>query len=231
MILLFNLFFLFLGFFCLYFGARYLIIGIENISSRLGVSQLLMGLTILAIATSAPEIAVSIMGGLDKLILGSHIDGIVLGNKIGSFIANITLILGILGLFGGVYISKWELRREGTMLFISLFIFLIFGIDGTFTRLEGLIMMSLYFMYLFYIVRSEKKIERAKLALKNLEKERLGLQSFEPVERVSETSSLKKDIAFFIRANYFINWGRIEKISYGFELTDVIHPIKEGDRN
>ncbi len=123
------------------------------------------------------------------------------------------------------------MRREGTMLFISLFIFLIFGIDGVFTRLEGLIMIFLYFIYLFYIVRSEKKIERAKLALKNLEKERLGLQSFEPVERVSETSSLKKDIAFFIRANYFINWGRIEKISYGFELTDVIHPIKEGDRN
>jgi Ca2+/Na+ antiporter len=127
--------------------------------------------------------------------------------------------------------SKWELRREGTMLFISLFIFLIFGIDGVFTRLEGLIMIFLYFIYLFYIVRSEKKIERAKLALKNLEKERLGLQSFEPVERVSETSSLKKDIAFFIRANYFINWGRIEKISYGFELTNVIYPIKEGDRN
>ncbi|MFX0140132.1 MAG: sodium:calcium antiporter, partial [Candidatus Hodarchaeota archaeon] len=144
--------FLILGFIGLYFGAKLSIIGLESIANHLGISHLLVGLTILAIGTSLPEIAVSIMGGIDKITgIDPTIDGIVVGNKIGSFFTQITLILGILGLSQSITVSKWELRREGPMLFFSVFIFLIFAIDGMLSRIEGLVMIILYIMYLLLI--------------------------------------------------------------------------------
>lgn len=195
--LLFSVFFVLLGFIGLYFGAKFLIIALENISYRLGISHLLVGLTILAIGTSLPEISVSIMGGLDKLFgIDPNVDGIVIGNKIGSFLTQITLILGILGLSQSIFVSKWVLRREGTMLFVSLFIFLLCAIDGVITRLDAIIMIIAYFLYLLLIIRSEKKLERVKLEIKSSERERLDPHSFETVDSSLETSSTKKDIGF-----------------------------------
>ena len=107
------IFFIFLGFVTLYFGAKLIIISLENIAKRLNLSHLLVGLTILAIGTSLPEIAVSVIGGIDKLYgIDPDIDSIVIGNKIGSFLIQITLILGILGLSQSIFVSKWVLREE-----------------------------------------------------------------------------------------------------------------------
>ena len=75
--ILYTLIFLLLGFIGLFFGGKYVIVGLENISNRLGISHLLVGLTVLAIGTSLPEIAVSVMGGIDKL-LGYSLSGIKL---------------------------------------------------------------------------------------------------------------------------------------------------------
>ena len=72
-----------LGFIGLFYGAKLVVIGLENISNRLGISHLMVGLTILAVGTSLPEIAVSVVGGFDKLYgITPDIDGIVIGNKI-----------------------------------------------------------------------------------------------------------------------------------------------------
>ena len=80
--LLFSILFLGLGFLGLFFGAKFVIISLENIADRFNISHIMVGLTILSIGTSLPEIAVSIMGGLDKLLgIDPNIDGIVIGNK------------------------------------------------------------------------------------------------------------------------------------------------------
>ena len=161
--ILYTLIFLLLGFIGLFFGGKYVIVGLENISNRLGISHLLVGLTVLAIGTSLPEIAVSVMGGIDKLLgYSEFIDGIVIGNKIGSFMVQITLILGLLGLSQHIFVSKWILRREGPMLFISVIIFLIVAVDGVITRFDAVILIIVYFLYLILIIKSEKKIERIK---------------------------------------------------------------------
>ena len=132
------IFWIILGFIGLYFGAKFVIIGLENIANKLEISHLMVGLTILAIGTSLPEIAVSVMGGIDKLQgVSPNIDGIVIGNKVGSFMTQITLILGILGLSQNIFISKWELRREGTMLFLSIFIFIIVALVLVITYFEA----------------------------------------------------------------------------------------------
>ncbi|TFG05203.1 MAG: calcium/sodium antiporter [Promethearchaeota archaeon] len=191
--------FLSLGFIGLYFGSKLVIIGLEDIANHLGMSHLMVGLTILAIGTSLPEIAVSVIGGLDKLSgIATNIDGIVIGNKVGSFMIQITLILGILGLSQSIFVSKWVLKREGSMLFISLFIFFIFSIDGVINRIEGLIMMIIYFIYLLLIIKSERRIERKKEGEEFYIKEELEQDYFEPMEKILKESTLKQDIGIFL---------------------------------
>ena len=187
------------GFMGLYFGAKFVIIGLENIADRLHISHIMVGLTILSIGTSLPEISVSIMGGLDKVFaIDPNIDGIVIGNKIGSFLTQITLILGILAATQPIFISKWELRREGPMLFISVLVFLLFSLDGTLTQFEALLMIIIYFIYLSLVIWSERRLQKVKLESSYMEKERLDTVSFEPIESPHKVSSTSKDIGFLL---------------------------------
>lgn len=165
--ILFTLFILIVGLFFLVLSAKFVVISLENIAKRFGVSQLLVGLIFLSIGTSLPEIAVSVIGAIDKITgISPNIDGIVIGNKVGSFMTQITLILGILGLSQAIFISKWELKREGTMMFISVFVFLICSLDGTIYLYEGIILVLTYFLYLLFVVKSEKKRQKAEAKIK-----------------------------------------------------------------
>lgn len=197
--LLVSLLFLTLGFIGLYFGAKYVIIGLENIADRFHISHIMVGLTILSIGTSLPEIAVSIIGGFDKALgIDPTIDGIVIGNKIGSFLTQITLIIGILAISQPIFVSKWELRREGPMLFTSVLIFIFFSVDGIITQLEALLMIIIYFLYLSLVIWSERHLSKIKLKIEYIEKERIDTASFEPVETPHKTSSFAKDIIYFL---------------------------------
>lgn len=198
-LILIIILFIILGFITLYFGSKLIIISLENIANHFNISHLMVGLTILAIGTSLPEIAVSISGGIDKLTgINPNIDGIVVGNKIGSFFTQITLILGILGLSQNIFVSKWELRREGVMLFVSLFIFLLCALDGVLCRIDALILMISYIVYLILIIWSEKKIQRAEPEIKYSEKERLHKEDFKIIKTVAKPYSIRKDIVFFM---------------------------------
>jgi cation:H+ antiporter len=195
--ILFSILFLIIGFIGLYIGAKFIIIGLENIADRLHISQIMVGLTILAIGTSLPEIAVSVMGAFDKLLgIDPNIDGIVIGNKVGSFLTQITLIIGILAVSQPLFVSKWELRREGPMLFISVLIFLFFSLDGLITQFEALLMLIIYFLYLILIIWSEKRLVKTKSEVRFADKQRLDPMSFEAIESPHKTSSLFKDISF-----------------------------------
>ena len=197
--LLVSVLFLILGFIGLYFGAKFVIISLENIADRLNISHIMVGLTILSIGTSLPEIAVSIMGGIDKIFsIDSNIDGIVIGNKIGSFMTQITLIIGILAVSQPIFVSKWELRREGPMLFISVLVFLFFSLDGILTQVEALFMIIIYFIYLSFVIWSERHLHENKTESKLIEKERLDTVSFESVESPNKKSSLPRDIGIFL---------------------------------
>jgi len=195
--ILISILFLVIGFIGLTIGSKFIIIGLENIADRLHISHIMVGLTILAIGTSLPEIAVSVMGGFDKLLgIDPNIDGIVIGNKVGSFLTQITLIIGLLAVTQPLMVSKWELRREGPMLFISLLIFLIFSLDGVITQFEALLMIISYFVYLILIIWSEKRLAKAKPEDRFADKERLDPMSFDPIESPHVPSSLLKDIIF-----------------------------------
>ncbi len=196
-----TLIFLAVGLICLIFSAKIVVISLEHIAKRFGVSQLLIGLVFLSIGTSLPEIFVSVIGGIDKLTgISPNIDGIVIGNKVGSFMTQITLILGILGLSQAIFISKWELKREGSMMFISVFVFLICALDGTIFLYEGIIMVLVYILYILYVIKSEKKRQKAEAEVKAFIAQRNEIDPplVEDEIKSANLPPLRKDIAYFI---------------------------------
>ncbi len=155
---MYELLLLIMGIVGLWIGAESVVHGSENIAKFFRVSPLLIGLTIVSIGTSLPEIAVSVAGGLERL-RGIETSGIVVGNALGSCLNQITIILGIVGLFGMLLITKRELIRDGLMLLGSIVFFFLVAWDGKLTRLEGVIMVTIYLIYFINLFREEKVVE------------------------------------------------------------------------
>jgi len=151
------LIFLVLGLVGLWIGSQLAVTGYENVARRFRLSHLFIGLTVVAIGTSLPEIAVSVIGAVDILMGAemSAVSGIVVGNKIGSYINQVTLIMGIVGLVGLMSITKRELKREGTMLILSIILFSLVSLDLKITPLEGVVVTLAYLLYFIYLVKQE----------------------------------------------------------------------------
>ena len=151
------LIFLVLGLVGLWLGSQLAIGSFENVARHFGISHLFIGLTVVAIGTSLPEIAVSVIGAMDILMGAemSAVSGIVVGNKIGSYINQLTIIMGIVGLVGLMSITKRELKREGTMLILSIILFSLVSLDLKITPLEGGVVTLAYLLYFSYLVKQE----------------------------------------------------------------------------
>ena len=153
--------FLMIGLAGLFLGSRLAISGFENIARHFGLSHLFIGLTVVAIGTSLPEMGVSVVGAIDILagLDVSAVSGIVVGNAIGSFLNQLTIIMGIVGLVGLMSITKRELKREGTMLILSVVLFSLVAWDLKITPLEGVAVALAYLLYLIYLVRQEVRFK------------------------------------------------------------------------
>jgi len=142
--------FLAFGLIGLALGADFLIKGAKDIAEHFGISQLFIGLTLVSIGTSIPEIGVSIMGALDRLN-GIETSGIVVGNAIGSSLSQITLILGMLAFLVPLSIKRKDLRKHGAFLIAS--VILVFGLasDGYLSRGDGFVGIMAYAGYYLYL--------------------------------------------------------------------------------
>ena len=148
-------FLLALGFLMLVKGADWFVDGAAGIADRFGVPQLIIGLTIVAMGTSAPEAAVSITAGLKNNA------GITIGNIVGSNILNILIILGITSLIVAVAVANSTIRYEiPFMLFITV---LLMGMGYTGQKIsfwEGTVLWIVFLFYLGYLfVMTKKKQE------------------------------------------------------------------------
>lgn len=140
-------------------GADIFTFSAEKIGIKLGISEFVIGITIVSIGTSLPELATSIMAGLEKA------DGIIVGNVFGSNIANILLILGISAMFIKNTKSNINLLNiDLPVMFSSILIVVFLSMDGIFNWFDALIAITGYFFYMEYIYSSRKKIDH------NLEK-------------------------------------------------------------
>ena len=156
-----SLVLLLLGLAGLFVGSQLAIRGFEHIAFRFGISHLFIGLTVVAIGTSLPEIGVSVIGAVDILagLDMAAVSGVVVGNKIGSFLNQLTIIMGIVGLTGLMVITKRELKREGIMLVLSIILFSLVAFDLNITPMEGILVTFAYLVYMIYLIRQEAPIK------------------------------------------------------------------------
>ena len=149
-----NLFFLLLllavGFLFLAYGGDILTRGAAAVSVNLKITPIVVGLTVVSIATSMPEMATSLMAAKDN-------PGIALGNILGSNIANMALILGISAVIVPLRAEHGLISREVQVLIAMTVFFFIFAMtDGGFSRVEGLLLLCSTVFYLIYVVLSAK---------------------------------------------------------------------------
>ena len=142
---------LIIGFTLLVKGADLFVDGASGIAKKFGISELIIGLTIVAMGTSAPEAAVSIAAAAK----GSA--GISIGNVIGSNIMNIFIILGIVASIVPLKIERSTVRYEMPFTIIVTVLFVLMGRDGLITRLDGAILWAGLLLYIAYLLRQAKQ--------------------------------------------------------------------------
>ena len=142
---------LIVGFALLVKGADLFVDGASGIAKQFGISELIIGLTIVAMGTSAPEAAVSIAAAAK----GSA--GISIGNVIGSNIINIFIILGVVAAITPLKIERSTVRYEMPFTIIVTVLFVLMGRDGLITRVDGAILWAGLLLYIAYLLRQAKQ--------------------------------------------------------------------------
>lgn len=148
-----HLLFIALGGAALWRGADWLVEGASRLARRFGLSDIVIGLTVVAIGTSAPEFAVTITAALEGKAAVS------LGNIVGSNIFNLGLILGGVALFGTMTIARALVWRDGAILLAAAGLLLLFATDGVLSRWEGGILLSGLIAYLILVLRQREESE------------------------------------------------------------------------
>ena len=149
--LLFAIVLLVLGFVMLIKGADWFVDGAAGIAARFGIPQLVIGLTIVAMGTSAPEAAVSITAAM-----GGNA-GITIGNVIGSNILNILLILGVTAAITTVAVQRSTIKIEMPFMHIITIVLAVLGFTGGKIVLwEGVVLWALFMVYLGYLFKMAK---------------------------------------------------------------------------
>lgn len=153
---------LLVGFVLLIKGADFMVKGASLLAKKFNVSELVIGLTIVAFGTSAPELIVSIVSS------NKGLNEVVFGNVIGSNIFNLYLILGISGLIYPIVVEKSTIRKEIPFsLFAALLLLILindqflWGVEDTFSRLDALLLIGFFIFFLVYVFLNQKKEEES----------------------------------------------------------------------
>ena len=142
------------GLIFLIIGGNWLLKSAVALSLKLSIPKIVIGMTVVSFATSAPELIVSLNAALN----GSP--DLALGNVIGSNIANLGLVLGITLLLGEIKVQKSFYNTNWPfMIMASLLLYLFLGFDNIIVRYEGIILFTLLILFLFYLLRFEKSNE------------------------------------------------------------------------
>ncbi len=150
--LLLEILLLAIGFVMLIKGADWFVEGAAGIAAKFGIPQLVIGLTIVAMGTSAPEAAVSITAAFKGTA------DITVGNIVGSNILNILIILGITAVIVAVGVQESTIRYEIPYVGVVTIALLIMGMTGgVVTRIEGVILWVMFILYLVYLFIMAKK--------------------------------------------------------------------------
>ncbi len=147
-----SIFYIIAGFLLLVVGGDFLVKSSVGLSFKLKLSKLIIGMTVVSFATSAPELLVSLNAALN----GSA--DLALGNVIGSNIANIAMVLGITAMITPIIVDKsfFKLNWPG-MLFFSVLLYVFLINDGMLSRLEGAILLIALIVFIIYMIWDARK--------------------------------------------------------------------------
>lgn len=149
--MIFQLLLLVLGFVFLVKGSDWFVDGAAGIATKFGIPQLIVGLTIVAMGTSAPEAAVSITAAMN----GSA--DITIGNIVGSNILNVLIILGLSAVVFPLTVDKDTIKFDIPVTIFATLLLIFLGKDGNVTRIDGIILLVVFVTYLLILIRKAKK--------------------------------------------------------------------------
>ena len=139
-------------------GGDFLVRASVGLSFKLKISKLVIGMTVVSFATSAPELLVSLQAALDG------VSDIALGNVIGSNIANIGLVLGITAIISPLVIDRDFYKLNWPMMMLASFaLYFFLKNDGVLTAIEGLVMLIALIAFLIILIRSSRKSTKANI--------------------------------------------------------------------
>ena len=153
------------GFVLLIKGADWFVDGSSGIATKFGIPQLVIGLTIVAMGTSAPEAAVSISAALK-----GNAD-ITIGNIVGSNILNILIILGLSSVIIPIAVAKSTIKIETPFMIAITVVMLLLGLDAEISLIDGiifLVLFALYLAYLFWMAKKDKNKDSDEGPTKNM---------------------------------------------------------------
>jgi len=155
-------------------SADFFIKGAKGLAQRAAIPEVVIGLTIVSIGTSLPEILVTSTAALDSTA-NPNIADFAIGGIFGSILVQITLILGVVVLFRGMKIRPSWLKRDGLIMLFSLLLLSFFIYSGNdLVRIEGLILILLYILYVSWLLLNRKGIREDEMAGKSLDVEATG---------------------------------------------------------
>ncbi len=137
------------GLVMLVIGGELLVRGAVNVASNLGISPLVIGLTLVGFGTSTPELVTSVQAAL------SGSPGIAYGNIVGSNTANILLILGVAAIVTPIAVASATLRRDGAVMVAAAVIFSILALTVPLGRMVGVVFVGALILYIFLAFRQE----------------------------------------------------------------------------
>ncbi|MDD6812490.1 MAG: calcium/sodium antiporter [Lachnospiraceae bacterium] len=188
------------GFVMLVKGADWFVEGASKLAEKLGIPQLVIGLTIVAMGTSLPEAAVSVSAALK----GSA--EITIGNVVGSNIMNILLILGISAVISPLMVQKSTVKYELPMVIgVSVALAGLGLSDGVVGRLDGIILILGLVLYLLYLLQMAKK----------------GLAVIEEGEKADADDNIWKLLALIVIGGVLIVWGSDITVDAATELARI----------
>ena len=148
-----NILFFALGLILLVKGSDFLVKSAATLAKKLGVSEFIIGVTLVSLGTSIPELALAIIASIKQQ------SGLIIGNIVGANIANIGLITGVAATIAIIKTKKEMLKRDGYIMLFAAIIFYIFILNGLISRIEAILLLLLYSAYILFLYEVESKFK------------------------------------------------------------------------
>ena len=142
----------------IWLGANFVVNSAVKIAKSLNLSHAFIGLTVVSIGTSLPEIFTHIFSSID-ILKGIEASAVAVGTNIGSNMVQITFVMGLLGLLTVIKANRKILRRDYLVMLGSIAVLFLMSLDGRVGRIEGVLLVLAYALYLWALAKKEKMVE------------------------------------------------------------------------